>query len=168
MARNSLTTGAVGLIATLLSAGSPTFAGSLSPDLVRQLAREPGRSRVSVIVHLRQQAPMDRLRSGLKARRATRREWHRETVTALREAARSQQPLCAQLEADRGAGWVTGYTPYWISNLVIVQATVEEVERLAARADVAWVEPNFHPVLIAPVSQLPSSSPPMARRGIGV
>ncbi len=78
-----------------------------------------------------------------------------------------QEPLRRDLEAGRRTGDVVGFTGYWIANLIVVQALPAEIERLAARPDVASVELNFAASLVAPVEREPAAER-SAHRGIGV
>ncbi len=74
-------------------------------------------------------------------------------VLALQEkAAESQATLLRELEAKKQSGLVEGYTPYWISNLVVVRAQRATIEELANRFDVEQVERNFKPLLIEPIA----------------
>jgi hypothetical protein len=157
------------ILATLLL-GSAALAGEISPDLAAQLAATAPDTPVSVIVHLTEQAPIAQLTAQLTQTRATKQQRHGAIVTALQEAARGQAPLLADLGVSKRAGGVVGFTSYWISNLVVVQAVPGEIERLAARPDVAWVEPNFTVSLIKPVRELDVAEvrDEGATRGIGM
>jgi subtilisin family serine protease len=157
-------------LATLLL-GSTAMAGEISPDLAAQLAATAPDTPVSVIVHLTEQAPVVQLVAELDQTRATLQQRHGVIVTALQDAARSQQPLLADLADGQRDGGVLGFTSYWISNLIVVKALPSEVERIAARLDVDWVEPNFTAELIKPVSERPLPNDAEAEegtRGIGM
>lgn len=163
---------ALAILATLatLLLGSTAMAGEISPDLAAQLAGTAPDTPVSVIVHMAEQAPVAQFTAEFDQTRATRQQRHGAIVTALQDAARSQQPLLEDLSNDQRDGGILGFTSYWISNLVVVQAVPDEIERLAARPDVAWVEPNFSVSLIKPVNERPASDDrnEEASRGIGM
>ncbi|MBD3237689.1 MAG: hypothetical protein GF330_13375, partial [Candidatus Eisenbacteria bacterium] len=146
----------LGLAAALCLAGAAPAAeaGTIDPrvdDAVREAGPE---GTVSVLIHLTEQAPVAALRAELKARKASRAARHETIVRALREtAARSQAPLLEALDAGRRQGQVIGYTPYWITNLVVAQVRTSFLERLAARADVAVIAPNPTVELVEPVAR---------------
>jgi bacillopeptidase F len=130
---------------------------SLSPDEL-----------VSAIVIMADQADIKSLNATLKEERATRAERHQRVISALKAAAsRSQGDMVDYLEAKKEEGLVKGYTQYWIMNLIVVQATRAELERIAARADVEIVEENFKVSLIEPVGDR-TGSVQIPSKGIGV
>ena len=143
----------------LIVAISSAQAGTMHPALQDRLAQVADDQAVSVIVHLTEQADIPGLDASLRASRASRKDRHQEVVLALQAAARSQEALKADLAASKTSGGVFGYTSYWISNLMVVSATKAEVERIAARPDVDFVELNFTPELIEPVSRGGGSDP---------
>ena len=123
---------------------------------------------VSAIVIMADQADVKSLSAALKGERATRQERHRRVVSALKTAASiSQGDILDHLQARKIQGAVKGYTPYWIMNLVVVQATIEELQRIAARPDVEMVESNFRAGLIEPVGDR-TGSVIIPDKGIGV
>jgi bacillopeptidase F len=130
---------------------------SLSPDEL-----------VSAIVIMSDQANIKNLNTSLKAERAPMKVRHQRVLSALQTAAsRSQGDIVNYLEAKKGEGSVKGYTRYWIMNLIVVQSTKEELERIAARSDVEIVEENFRVSLIQPVGDR-SKSVEIPTKGIGV
>jgi len=161
-------------IATLLSAGILTLlattasAGTIHPAVQAQMAAASDQDQLSVIVNMVEQAPVAQLNQELKARRATLRERHAEVVTALQATRGSQQALRSHLEERIRLGGVSGYTSYWISNLLVVQATKAEIETIARRQDVDLIEPNFTANLIKPVEEPAPGSEGEPSRGIGV
>jgi bacillopeptidase F len=145
-------------LAVLLAAAgaaAPAAAGDLHPVLAERLALARPDSLFSVIATLAEQAPIAASSRDLAAAGASRAEWHRAVIAALKAtAAGSQAPLLAWLEEQRETGAVAGYTPYWIANLVVVAARPGVIAALAARPDVAYVEPNFHALLDEPARGL--------------
>jgi len=121
---------------------------------------------VSVILIMEHQAPIAELNQMLKQERASLTQRHTEVVNALREASSSQSALLEELEARKAAGAVTGYTSYWISNLVVAQITKAYLYELTARSDIAFIELNFSPELIEPI--ISPSLEDHGGRGIGV
>jgi subtilisin family serine protease len=130
------------------------WAGEIHPN-VTQAALDAGPDgTVSVLIRLTDQAPIARLNQELKARRATRAERHREVIEALQAAAqRSQGPILQLLQQGKGDGRVVGFTPYWISNVIVAQVRPAFFDELEARTDIEVVELNFTPDLIRPVAE---------------
>lgn len=142
---------------TLLAGAGPAAAGRISPGLQDQLSRVALNEPVTAIFNLNQQVDMAILDASLKARHATRQERHFEVVSALQQLARETQgPLVAELETRQQRGEVTGFTPYWISNLIVVRATRSTIEEMANRADIDLAEVNFQPTLIQPLNPHPA------------
>jgi len=131
---------------------SDLAAGEIEPNFAEYIQSLKSDDFVSAIVVLADQADVKSISSALSAERATRRVRHERVVSALRAAAsRSQGNVTGYLDAGVRHGSIKGYTAYWIANLIVVQATVEELQRIAARADVDVVESNFRAGLIEPV-----------------
>ena len=91
-----------------------------------------------------------------------RPQGHAQAAARGNRPARSRTPPAARTpwpptcSPPRPAASVVGFTRYWIANLMVVQAVPAEIERIAARSDVAYVEPNFVPELIEPVDVPPA------------
>jgi len=154
----------------LLTAAAAATAGTIHPMLQAQMDRLSDNEPVSVIVNMTEQAPVAQINAALRARNATRQERHREVISALQATRGSQDALKADLDVRLRGGGVIGYTSYWISNLMVVYATRSEIERIAQRADVDLIEPNFTISLFKPVNDITpqgeaDNSP---SRGIGV
>ncbi len=141
------------VLALVLLTAAPALAGTIRADYDAYLDTLPADQKVSVIISLAAQAPIADLDRELEANRATIEVRHARVITALQETAAATQPaLLAELDVRRTAGEVSGYTPYWISNLVVAEMTVSAVRALAARGDVDMIEPNFTAELISPVA----------------
>jgi bacillopeptidase F len=129
-------------------------AGEIEPNFADYLNTLSPNEFVSAIVIMADQADVKSLSTVLKGERGTRHQRHRRVVSALKTAAsRSQGSILDYLQVRRNQGTVKGYTPYWIMNLVVVQATIDELEAIAARPDVEIVESNFRAGLIEPVGE---------------
>ena len=140
-----------------LAAGSlPAAAGAIDPVYDAYLGTLPERDMVSVLIYLADQAPVAALDAQLRAEQATLPARHATVVNALRDVAAATQPaLLADLETRRIAGEVRGYTPYWITNVVVAEMSVRALREVAARLDVGTIEPNFTVSLIEPVGGTP-------------
>ncbi|MBM3317652.1 MAG: S8 family serine peptidase [Candidatus Eisenbacteria bacterium] len=162
------------LLALVLPAALPCAAAEIHAGLESELRAIGDEDFVSVILILREQADVPGLNAALKAERARLQDRHERVVRALQAASVSQEPLLAALEAERtGAARVEGYTGYWISNLVVAKVTKGYLYELAARPDVAYIEPNFTVELIRPLDFEPADGsrpqePGEPQRGIGV
>ena len=155
----------VGLFLILVS--TPT-AGEIEKNFGEYLKSLPSDEFVSAIVIMADQADIKTLNATLKAEKATRQVRHQRVLSALQAAAsESQGNIVSYLEAKKQEGSVKGYTRYWIANLIVVQATKAELERIAARADVEVIEENFKVSLIEPVGDR-SGSVEIPPKGIGV
>jgi subtilisin family serine protease len=171
---NYLTIGGITIVAVFLLASplflssSNLYAGEIEKNFKDYLMTLSADEFVSAIVIMADQADIKSLDADFKAKRATMRERHQRVISALQtSASRSQGDIINYLETRKGEGSVRGYTQYWIMNLIVVEATKEELERIAVRADVEIVEPNFTVSLIKPVGDrtAPVQPPP---KGIGV
>jgi subtilisin family serine protease len=140
-------------LAGLLMLAATAMAGTIHPSLQAEMGRTAADHPISVIVNMTEQAPIPSMNQNFHARQLPRLERHREIVSALRQTARASQPaLLTYLDSRIQNGGVIGYTGYWISNIVVVQATAEEIRAIAARPDVDLVEPNFTVSLIEPIN----------------
>ncbi len=144
-------------------------AGELSPGLRAMLDDVPTDQPVSVLVHFTDRADIQALSQELTARKATRKRRHAEIVYSLQDAARIQDDLALELDTATDRDGILGYTRYWIANVMVVYAIPAEIERIAQRAEVDYIEPNFVPELIEPVSieSANGGRAEMDTRGIG-
>lgn len=142
----ALALGAATLVATAAQAGI------IHPGLQAQLAPLGLNDKASAIFIMKDQVDLEALNTSLKLRGATRQERHYEVITQLQQTAeRSQRAFLTELRARQSVGEVEGFTPYWISNLVVIRANRQTIEALASRADVEQAEVVFQPVLIQPL-----------------
>ena len=156
------------LLALLFFLISNLHAGKIEQNFREYLKTLSPDEFVSAIVIMADQADIKSLKATLKAEKATRKRRHQEVISTLQVAAsKSQGEIVSYLDAKKSEGSVKGYTPYWIMNLIVVQATIEEMERIAARQDVEIVEPNFKVSLIEPVGNK-TREVKAPKKGIGV
>jgi bacillopeptidase F len=133
-------------------------AGTIDPDYERYLDTLPAGQQVSVIIMLADQVPLATLDATLRSERATLAIRHERVITELQAMAEATQgPVTAALEAAKPSGEVTGYTPYWIANLVVARMTVRAVREVASRPDVGAVYANFTASLVEPVGGTPAA-----------
>ncbi len=126
----------------------------ISVPLTQELASAPSDSMIGAIVHLTAQADISTIDQQLHEAKASRALRHEIVVQALRSAAEgSQGELLAVLEQFQDDGDVEGYTPFWITNCVVVRGTRSVIETLSDRDDVQWLERNFRVRLIDTVPE---------------
>jgi bacillopeptidase F len=133
---------------------SDLSAGEIEENFAEYLNTLSPTEFVSAIVIMTDQADISTINAAMNEQRATREVRHERVISALKIAAsRSQGEISEYLEARITQGSVKGYTPYWIMNLMVVQATVTELRQIAARNDVEIVESNFKAGLIEPIGE---------------
>ena len=139
------------LVGTMLLAGN-LLAGRLSPGLELYLENMPDEEMVTVMLAMQEQADIATLSDQLHRAQAPLAERHFVVVSTLQQTATaSQAALVADLEELRNQNVVEGWTTHWLSNMVIVRATVATVRQLAARADVEQAEVDLVIESIDPV-----------------
>lgn len=75
-------------------------------------------------------------------------------MRALRDTAEvSQRSLLATLEQEKSRGSVSRFSPYWITNAVVVTSTQEVMHKIAKRSDVRKILPNMQIHLIGKTNQ---------------
>jgi bacillopeptidase F len=156
------------LLLALTSFWGGASAGEIHPQLGAYLNTLPSNAPISVIAHLTDQANVEMIDISLLKEKASRAVRHQRIVEALKEtAARSQSSLVSYLEEKKTEGKVFGFTAHWISNLIVVKATKEEIYNLAEQGSVEFIEPNFTVSLIEPVTKGERGGVPPVT-GIGV
>jgi bacillopeptidase F len=120
----------------------------------------------SAIVFLEDRPDIRGLDAVMRAEATPMKARHERVLTALTQAAeRSQPALLSYLDSRKTAGTVRGYTPYWITNMVVTSATKAELIRIAQRGDVEAVEANFRATMIEAAEKPYLGSPTL---GVGV
>ncbi|MCP4293763.1 MAG: S8 family serine peptidase [bacterium] len=138
------------LLATLVLATSAQ-AGDIAPGLQDILDGKNADETVSVLVYMAEKAPIAQLTEELRSAKASRKQRHSVIVSTLQDVAENQKELLSELSTQKLSGEVVGYTSYWISNLMVVEATPAVIYRIADRLDVEFVESNFEVELIEPI-----------------
>ena len=147
--RARLLTLPIALVLLLLGVLS-AWAADITPALQTRLLERADDDAVSVLAIMSDQADLQGLDRHLRQTEATRAERHEAVVKALQASASSQADLLHALEDGIARGSVGGYTSYWITNAVVIEATKAEVIALSGRADIASLDLNFQPELIEP------------------
>ncbi|MGD8968188.1 MAG: S8 family serine peptidase [Anaerolineae bacterium] len=109
----------------------------IEPELRRVLEDAGSDEMTRVIVHMRARAHFEDIALGT----ASNAQARIQLVNELRAtAAQSQAPVRAYLDAQRVAGQVASYEPFWITNAIAVHATPFVVRSLAALPSVTAVQ----------------------------
>ena len=93
---------------------------------------------------LREQVDIQRLDEELRSAKASRVERHEVVIRTLQDLARrSQYELLAELASDQADGRIQNFTPHWLVNAVLVEASASKMRALALREDVERLESNL-------------------------
>jgi len=115
---------------------------------------------VSVLVYMQERVDLDGLTSFLDERRASLRERHETVVRALQvSSSAALADITAYLAERQIAGGVVRVDPYWVDNIVRVDAIPDEIRRLAERDDVRRIYPNYPIEGIRPAGSGGGASP---------
>ena len=136
-----------------LGAWPPAQAGTFSADFedaVYSLA--PGKT-MSGLVMMDEQTDLATLRADLAYPANSRRMRHEIVVRTLQRLAAETQPdVLAFLERKKSEGKIIDYTPLWLANMIIVEATPRVFEILESRNDIGFIYLDYGIELIEPVS----------------
>ena len=114
--------------ATLGACAASAGAGLLDPSLDAVLREVDAGRHVPALVHLVDRVDLASVRGPA------------DVIRALRELATlTQADLRADLDARRAAGTVRAVRPFWIANVIGVEATPSALRAIAARPDVDMV-----------------------------
>lgn len=139
------------IVVSLICVGS-LLAAEFSPALEYQLTSAKNSDFVSAIVILESPVDIRALDDRLHVEKATKARRHAEVLAALHYNAESAQPkVRAEFDQAIADGVMKGYTPYWIENLFVIQATKDFIEGLRNRGDIKYVTENFQARLIEPI-----------------
>ncbi len=146
--------GVVGSLLAVALTVNGVRGGDLAPDLSAALdAAQPGEIH-STLVYL-DQADIAAIENHLYRIMAGRELRHRVVVEALHaQAAATQGPVLARLQEAAATGRVAFYEPYWIGNVIRVDAVADEIRAVAAHPDVVYVFLNYAIDLIEPVEEV--------------
>jgi subtilisin family serine protease len=133
--------------------GVTVNAAVIDESLQYQLDRLTTGETVEALVFFEHQADMNALDEQLKREKATLGERNRRSILALQEAATLTQPVVIDfLESLKAQGSVKYYRPFWIANMIRVEADRVGIEALAARQDLSILYANFEIEEIEPVT----------------
>ena len=143
---------AAALVVVLATGYGPAYAGQIDPNLVPIMNAAAPNQPISVLVFLEDRVDLDALKNQLDNQNAARTVRHETVVTNLHAKSKATQGnMAAYLEGLKASGLVDDFHAFWIINGFEVSMTRGEIERLAARSDVAMVYYNYEIETIAPV-----------------
>ncbi len=143
-----------GAVALGLTVAAP--AGEIDPALGDILQMTAGDEVVSTIVYLVDQAEFSVALEQLVAERATPESFAVTVAGELHAIAQATQgDLVATLTDLRDQGRVERFEPFWVANMIRVDAVPAELMAIADRPDVLRVYYNFEIGLIHPVDEQP-------------
>ena len=132
------------MLLAVLSAAGMLRAGEIDSDLAAKLQRADANDVMSVLVYLDDRVDPSVLTQQLDARKAPTAERHETVVRALRQKAQATQPqLVAHLDQLKSDGSIVDFEPFWIANMIRVDAVPDEIITLSERADVERIYFNY-------------------------
>ncbi|MBL7032972.1 MAG: S8 family serine peptidase [Candidatus Delongbacteria bacterium] len=139
------------------------LAGRLSPGLELFLDNMADSELITVMLAMSDQADIATLSEELHREQAPLAQRHEQVVSLLQQTAFStQSELLLELAELQETDLVEGWTSHWLSNMVIVRATVATVRQLALRSDVEQAELDLKITMIEPV-EIDHDNPPPSR-----
>jgi bacillopeptidase F len=137
----------------VLFAAGAARAGQIDPGLEVILEQsEPGKV-ISTLVYLQDRVDTAAITRQMDAQRARLVTRHETVVRALQAKAQATQvDLVAHLNALKDAGRISDFDPFWVANVIRVDATAAEIGAIAGRDDVERVYYNYQIELVAPVA----------------
>jgi subtilisin family serine protease len=135
------------------------FGGDLSSELELRLSQLKEDEFHSCLLVMKKQANIAQLNYKLNLRSATRKERHEEILRTLKsEASSSQSEIINYLREKKKQGRVKEFKTFWMTNSIFLNATKDEIKRLAYRDDVKTIYENYPISLVDPVSVEQSSN----------
>jgi len=112
---------------------------------------------VSMLVFLNDYVDIKTLDSEMNRQKITLRERHETVVVSLKQKAEATQGnLVEYLTERQNMEKVVDFKPYWISNLIRVDAPISEFQNIRKRDDVLEIYYNYEIELIEPVRNEPN------------
>ncbi len=96
---------------------------------------------LKVIIYLRDQVDIETLNKKLYAEHATLERRAYEVITALQQKAETTQPvLISYLQQNWEDRTVFSYKPFWIANMISIEAKPDFIQQLSNRMDIAQMD----------------------------
>ncbi|MDP7005781.1 MAG: S8 family serine peptidase, partial [Phycisphaerales bacterium] len=136
------------ITATLCSSILGEF--TIDNNLLQEMEEVGAKGTVSALVFLEEQVDIKSLSDSISQARMRHVDRHQLVVETLQATAHSSQDsILASLQTQRG---VLEVTPFWISNVIRVDAPPAVIRQLANRNDVEHIYLNYGIELITPVT----------------
>lgn len=115
---------------------------------------------VKALVFLNQQVDIQSLSSAISEQRLGRTLRHQMVVESLQDMARLTQPaLLGEIDSMKESGLVDSSRPFWLANLVSIQARPAAIKSLSERQDVGHIYLDYQIELIKPEKVGPVEQP---------
>jgi len=148
-------------IAALSFTSQISLAADFEPYLETLLHQGGPSDFYSVILELKEQVDMPKLKSQFKASNTSLALRHKLVIENLKEKAQiSQAGLLDYLQTQKEAGEVDDYKSFWLANLVWVRATKREIQHLATRGEIKTIYAQPKVEIIKPV-EVPTVAGPL-------
>jgi len=139
---------------------------NIDNNLAEQMKMVGSKGTVSALVYLNDQVDIKELSDSISRANMRFRDRHQLVVETLQTVAtESQQDILFEIDALKQNDSITSVTPYWISNVIRVEATPSVIHQLAKRDDVLHIYLNYPIELVAPVSTGPVGEDGAVRGG---
>ncbi len=131
-------------------------AGSVDPGLQQVLATKAPEETVSTLVYMMDRVDLGVLTTALDQQRASLQRRHEVVVRALQEKAHTTQiPLLTELGQRQVEGRVQSFEPFWVGNIIRVDAPAREIEALARHPDIDTIYYNCEIETVEPAPTQP-------------
>lgn len=140
------------LITVAVLVASTAGAGELGVYLSNLLSQTPSDQMVKTYIRMADRVDLPALKASLKADRVSLAQRHATVINALQlKAETTQQDLLSFLAMEQQLGTVADFRSMWIGNYVLLTATPDIVQQVAARDDVDKVFYDAPIVLDEPI-----------------
>jgi bacillopeptidase F len=134
------------------------FGGEISPTLASKLSRLKVGEFASCLVVMEDQANTAALSSKLRLQKATRKVRHHAILRSLQDKAESsQREIVDYLNRETLYGSVEKFEIFWITNAILISATRNQINEIAAFPGVRAIYENYPITLVEPVSVEPAA-----------
>ncbi len=139
---------------------------NIDVNLVEQMKRAGESGTVSALIYLDEQVDINELSDSISQARMRFTDRHKLVVETLQATAiESQQHILAEIETLRLTESIQEVSPFWISNVIRIDASPAVIKHLAERNDVLHVYFNYPIELVEPVRTDPVEDGSEARGG---
>ena len=150
----------------LAVATTTVSADVVDENLRNRMERVGANGTVKALVFMNEQLDIQSLSDAITEQRLGRALRHQMVVESLQDMARLTQPdLLDQIDSMKNTGLIDAARPFWLANLISIQARPEAIELLSARQDVGHIYLDYEIELIKPEEVGPVVPPQGNARG---